>query len=76
LKLRDAFADRFNGPREVTTQHFVFWSEEPGQQARNVRRAGQGVEVCWIYGGCANAYQHAIVRDDRLVDFFELQDIR
>jgi hypothetical protein len=28
-----------------------------------------------MYGRRVNAQQHAIVRDDRLVDSFELQDI-
>jgi hypothetical protein len=76
LRLRDAFADRFNGPREVTAQDVALWFEEPGQHARDVRRARQGVEVRWIYGRRVNAQPHAIVRDDQLVDVFELQDIK
>ena len=75
-QLRNAFANRFNGPGEVNAQHFEFRFQAAGQHARGILHSRQREEINRIYRRGVNAYQYAVIRDARLVDFRHPEDIR
>jgi hypothetical protein len=76
LEFAGASAHRFDRPREVDAQDFALWFAEAGLCAHEVRRARQHVPVDGIHGSRANTHEHTVVRDFRLVDLSQLEDVR
>src|SRR5579863_10030724 len=76
LELRYISANCFNPSCNVRSEYRVFWFEKPkAHEAHQERLPSQEMPVTRVYGSRMNFYQDFIVLRDRLLNFFQFQDI-
>ena len=75
LELRHAAAHRFHTPGDLGADDFVFWLEQPIHKPHQKWVSAQQMPVTRRSRGGHNLYQDLIVLRDRLLHFFEPENI-